>query len=576
MKFFGVKTMEVKDVNNNAAIQALFTKAAAGNAAGQALGAGFASLISQVGDLVASPDRENGVKNAAKDQSVADKTSAASDLAEDKKARPAKKIRPSTEKEEKTVVRENDRRQPAAEAVPMQGVQNAAPAAAEAAEGTEMLPSADDNGAAPALKPIEGAEPVTREMTVRLADSGEPAVMAVMNGAEMVLMPEAGMDLSSLAQMPVVSVFDSAAGEVVSMTGAEFVAKLQQASDAGQLFIADENSSGKFASLIPAEISADIKSHAGAGTADASLVETGAQIVDEQLFKQAEQLDAKLEHNQKLQLDVEIKEENISLSESADLIQDKLALDEVVNAALKDKVAEGKSAQVHAPVSAQPQSAQSLAGRQQAAQLVNPAAATAANTEIQASAETSKAAAVEGISAVSSNNSALGTAALAGNVRAEARGQSSETSFRDIYKGMSKEVVDQVKVNITKSAVKGVDNIDIQLKPEDLGHIQIKMQISKDGKLQAHIVSSRPETMEILQKEAQNLEKAFNDAGFQTDEGSLSFSFREGGESGREQDRNSELRSFIGNVLEHDVENELAGNDNLPDWTPAQGLNIRV
>ena len=138
---------------------------------------------------------------------------------------------------------------------------------------------------------------------------------------------------------------------------------------------------------------------------------------------------------------------------------------------------------------------------------------------------------------------------------------------------MSKEVIDQVKVNITKSAVKGVDNIEIKLKPEDLGHIEVKMQISKDGKLHAHIISSRPETMEILQREAGSLEKAFNDAGFDMDSGSLSFSFREGSESG--QDKNSELRNFIGSVMEHDAESELAGNDNL-EWTPAQGLKIRV
>ena len=102
------------------------------------------------------------------------------------------------------------------------------------------------------------------------------------------------------------------------------------------------------------------------------------------------------------------------------------------------------------------------------------------------------------------------------------------------------------------------------------------MQISKDGKLQAHIVASRPETMEILQSEVQNLEKAFQDAGFDTDAGSFSFSFQEGSESGREQDRNAELRNFIGNVLEQDSAENAAGNDNLYGWTAEGGLNIRV
>lgn len=150
-------------------------------------------------------------------------------------------------------------------------------------------------------------------------------------------------------------------------------------------------------------------------------------------------------------------------------------------------------------------------------------------------------------------------------------------SFRDVYKGMGKEVVEQVKVNITKSAVKGVDTIEIQLKPEDLGKIEIKMQIGKDGKLQAHIISSRAETADILQKEMSNLQKAFNDAGFQADDGSLSFSFRDESQAGQERDRNN-LRHFIGNVLEQENVLDAANGEMYTgaSWNGKNGLNIRV
>ena len=145
----------------------------------------------------------------------------------------------------------------------------------------------------------------------------------------------------------------------------------------------------------------------------------------------------------------------------------------------------------------------------------------------------------------------------------------------EALKGMSREVVEQVKVNITKSAVKGVDKIDVTLKPEDLGHIEIKMQISKDGKLQAHIISSRPETMEILQKDMQILQKAFADAGFQTDENSLSFSFQDNGQAWQHREEESGLRQFMGKIFESE-----GGNDNLPlsetAWDGKSALNIRV
>ena len=161
--------------------------------------------------------------------------------------------------------------------------------------------------------------------------------------------------------------------------------------------------------------------------------------------------------------------------------------------------------------------------------------------------------------------------------KADAASENGQTSFRDVYKGMSREVVEQVKVNITKSAVKGIDKIDISLKPEDLGHIEIKMQIGKDGKLQAHIISTRPETMEALQKEMQSLEKAFNDAGFQTDEGSLSFSFRDGNQANQNQERENGLRSFIGDIFEKEAGNDLLGDAfQNQSWNGTTGLNIRV
>ena len=149
-----------------------------------------------------------------------------------------------------------------------------------------------------------------------------------------------------------------------------------------------------------------------------------------------------------------------------------------------------------------------------------------------------------------------------------------ETIARDNYKGMSKEVIEQIKVNITKSAIKGVDTIDIQLKPEDLGKVQIKMYIGRDGKVQAEIVASRAETADMLQKDASMLSKAFNDAGYDTDAKSFTFSFQNENQAKGQEREDSGLLKFIGDTLEQEAEN-IAGNDNL-GYDPVLGLNIRV
>lgn len=156
-------------------------------------------------------------------------------------------------------------------------------------------------------------------------------------------------------------------------------------------------------------------------------------------------------------------------------------------------------------------------------------------------------------------------------LKAETAFVEAKQNTSDVYKGMAKEVVDQVKVNITKSAIKGIDKIDVHLKPEDLGKIEIKMQI-KDGKLEAHIIANRPETVEILQKEALSLEKSFQDAGFQTDSNSLSFSYR-GEEGANEQSKHNRL-GFMADALQEDKVNLEALA--LQNYDGKSGLNIKV
>ncbi len=565
--------MEVKDINNNATIQAMFAKAAAGNASGQILGAGFANLVNQLGDLGGSSAKADVVKDADKSQPVDNKASVNSDKVDAKKDKPAKKVRQTVEKDNKPAVRQNERKQAAVDAAPVNVAQNdaAAPEAPKAVEEVVETAPVADVESAPVVQPVENAEPVMRELQASLL-GGDAAPIASMNDGEIVLFPGAELNLDTLAQMPAVSVFDDASGEVVTMSGEEFVAKLQQASDDKQLYIAPADADNGQVALQPAEISAKAERDFSSDLQNA-MPEQGVEFVDDQLAAQAQVLDNKLGQDKKVRIDVDVRQEEIALADDADLLRDKVAMDEIIRAAVAEGSDEtpAKTFDVNSSVSAQPQAKPANVAAQADIQAVP--AAVSVNVETQAAVEASANTAVEGISSVSANAHAMGTAATANAAHAEAKAQTSETSFRDIYKGMSKEVVEQVKVNITKSAVKGIDNIDIKLKPEDLGHIQIKMQISKDGKLQAHIVASRPETVEMLQEEVQSLEKAFQDAGFDTDSSSFSFSFSEDAES-RGQDKNAELRSFIGNALEQD--SAEAGNDNLYGWTAEGGLNIRV
>ena len=296
---------------------------------------------------------------------------------------------------------------------------------------------------------------------------------------------------------------------------------------------------------------------------------------DALLLEQAQYLDKKVTGEGKLKINVNIEEAKIAEPVAKDILQNRFEIDSLFQNVDIDALAENADVQVlsdegnpllnaaknTAPVAPDSQLMKGFAAvdNQFQPQLV------LKETAVRPAGDNASVLAVSGKEVVFETANAA---------RTETFTRLNETTSRDAFKGMGKEVVEQIKVNITKSAVKGVDTIDIQLKPEDLGKIQIKMHIAKDGRLHAEIISSRPETMDMLQKDIAGLEKAFNDAGYDTDSRSFNFSFQKENQAGEQQKADSGLLQFIGDALEQESES-TAGNDNL-EWDPVLGLNIRV
>ena len=90
----------------------------------------------------------------------------------------------------------------------------------------------------------------------------------------------------------------------------------------------------------------------------------------------------------------------------------------------------------------------------------------------------------------------------------------------------SQQVIEQIKVNITRAAKAGLDRVTIQLKPIELGRIEIKLEMSSEGKVTAAVTADNPETLNLLQREARGLERALQDAGLRADANDLEFSLR--------------------------------------------------
>lgn len=94
-----------------------------------------------------------------------------------------------------------------------------------------------------------------------------------------------------------------------------------------------------------------------------------------------------------------------------------------------------------------------------------------------------------------------------------------------------------VAATLTRAAQGGEDKtLKLQLDPPELGRIEVHMQFSKDKTLKAHMVIEKPETMLMMQRDSQVLERALQEAGLDMSDSGLSFELSShDGDFGRER-----------------------------------------
>ena len=100
-------------------------------------------------------------------------------------------------------------------------------------------------------------------------------------------------------------------------------------------------------------------------------------------------------------------------------------------------------------------------------------------------------------------------------------------------------MVEQVTVKITKAIQAGNDKITIQLRPANLGRVEVKMEVSQDNRLNVHVIVDRPETLDQLQKDSRELQRALQEAGLHVDNEDLNFNLRGEENHAKEGDNSS-------------------------------------
>lgn len=88
----------------------------------------------------------------------------------------------------------------------------------------------------------------------------------------------------------------------------------------------------------------------------------------------------------------------------------------------------------------------------------------------------------------------------------------------------------EIAINMAKNLGNGTNRFEIRLDPAELGRIDVRMELGTDGRVQAHLTVDKPETLDMLQRDARSLEKALSDAGLDMENGTLSYSMRDDGD----------------------------------------------
>ncbi|RCK34760.1 hypothetical protein TH19_16155 [Thalassospira profundimaris] len=128
------------------------------------------------------------------------------------------------------------------------------------------------------------------------------------------------------------------------------------------------------------------------------------------------------------------------------------------------------------------------------------------------------------------------------NLHQTTAGQTAQTARQ----APGQQVQQQVAVSIKNAASEGVDKISVQLRPEHLGRVDVKLEIGHDGRIQGVIQADTRETLDMLRQDSRALQQALRDAGLNADSQSFTFEHRDQGGRGQEGQSQSRMTANQG------------------------------
>ena len=132
-------------------------------------------------------------------------------------------------------------------------------------------------------------------------------------------------------------------------------------------------------------------------------------------------------------------------------------------------------------------------------------------------------------------------------------------------------------MEIAASAKSGKSRFEIRLDPADLGRIDVRIDVDRNGQVTSHLTVERPETLSMLRQDANQLQRALDNAGLSTGNGGLQFSLRDQSSSGQNDSGQSNPNAHRLVVSEEDtIPAVVAGRSYGRMLGSSSGVDIRV
>jgi flagellar hook-length control protein FliK len=161
------------------------------------------------------------------------------------------------------------------------------------------------------------------------------------------------------------------------------------------------------------------------------------------------------------------------------------------------------------------------------------------------------------------------TPAAAANAAASAPNATSQTPAAAIP-------IASVAVEIATRAQAGNNRFEIRLDPPELGRIDVTLDVDRHGNVTSHLVVERSQTLDLLRRDAPQLERALNDAGLKTGDSAMQFSLRDQGSNADRDPRPTRLPPVSGSGAQSAEPAPVTAVRNYRWSGTVGGVDIRV